>query len=246
MPCQNVPVALRLLSLSGIQPDDSVAIFQNDIENLGEVVERAIGGRPTLETRFPPNVTSATALLESTKRERSRATRAPCPSTHTVVPQRVLFHVLICVGRPHLTAATALARSLRIWSNSILPGGRVLVEMFRQNGETQGTQWSSVERRYQDAVNRAGFVIKSINGIDRDQDLPTTVIDLYASVLSLSRVVESPEYRAWVTDEMKDDVTAYRKDLSTAATTKGKAVVDTILSDFLGQGCRLFAVLQMV
>lgn len=112
------------------------------------------------------------------------------------------------------------------------------------NGPRFREQWTATESRYRDAAVQSGFRISEINGIDRDDTLPTTKLDITKIILSMEETADSIEgtQRAQARN-LRQTAIAWDRQLSDAlrSVEPGKDPIPTALNGILGGGSELYA-----
>lgn len=242
MDTQTIPFVERILAFSKMQRREDVLVLGQNAAAIASVT-RAIDqnrhvvadgldnlleyGSIVMATRDPASLHHFSSLEHTTESSHHRG-----------------FQLLICIGRPNHTSTTFVRDTLRQLSTMSSPGGRILIEMYRQpidGGRLE--HWSQTEARYRGVAQSAGFRLHEINGVTREGDLPTTVADIHAFTVSLVNAavsIEGSKHQKTILRVARTQRSfvkgAYSQNISHAADKSLKLLLD-------GKRRRLFATL---
>ena len=245
MDTRKIPVITRTLAFAKTQGCEQILALGKDAQSLAHAIEAVNKNR--LVIAVPSEGCKAPALDTLPKSIPRPTLQSSTTGATTIKWVDLDFQLLICTGSPRLTAIPAVRRTLRSLSLLSSPSSRIMIEMYRISSNAHELEhWSQTERRYRRAVQTAGFQLQEVNGVTRDDDFPTTIVDVHAFTVSLIDAANLTETAdASGSDKLRRVARTQRKFLKRASSRNVKDAVDRWLERLLGGGTRrLFATLR--
>lgn len=152
------------------------------------------------------------------------------------------FIRLVSMGRIDHSSRLYVASFLQSWKRYLAPGGRVVVEMFREGGNFI-EHWEAVEQAYRQAVSTTDFNLEQINGLELEKGLSSGPTDVHAYIVSIKQTAEMirPVDPARA-DDLMSTVALMQERLEIARKNK---TVGHMVERLLGGNRRLFATFRL-